>query len=853
MMQSAPFKSCRCFTLLHIVIALLAWMETVAAPATSVAAEPATEANPASMAVFERELRPLMVRLCVECHGPDKQQADLRLDTLQPNMVSGPDAETWHDVLNKLNLGEMPPKDSPQLTDAQRQRFTNWLTDELARAAAHRRSTGGRVVMRRLTRYEYANTMRDLLGLDLDYAKDLPPEPTSADGFQNNGASLRMSPLQLEYYLQIARDSLQKAIVTGPRPAVVTHHAEESEPIRRGKEMASDKLARSNRYLVRLNEFPREGRVAVRVQAAAVVPPGLPTPQLRVTLGVRADVLSPEKILAECDVTGTLESPQTFEFHGRIEDFPLPGHNPKYPGLLITLYNVTPMEKGAPQAKKNAAAEKTQADDTDESAQQAGNKNNGKQNNNQGKNNNKQKNQPEPRDLSNEPVIVIQSVDFEGPLLESWPPPSHTQIFFANEPREDEPAYAREVIERFMTRAFRRPVTESEVAAIYSFYEKIRPESASLAEAMRETLSLVLISPEFLYLVEPREQTAEKAPLTSYELASRLSYFLWSSPPDDELLQLAATGKLASPEVLQQQTQRLLSDPRASEFTRHFTSQWLDLPGVERVAVNPSFYPGFDDQLKGDMRRETQEFFAEILRENLSCLTLLDADFSMLNRRLAKHYGLPAPAGSEFERVTLPAESHRGGVLTQGSFLLSNSNGEDSHPIKRAVWLLDRLLDSPPAPPPPDVPDLVEGAAETAQLTLKARLEQHRQKESCNSCHRGIDPWGVAFENFDAVGRWRTVVQGAGRKTQPLDAGSTLPDGTTLDGVSALKAYLKNERRQQFARAVVKRLLAYSLGRSLELSDEAVVNRLSAEFAEQDYRLRELIVSIAQSEPFLSK
>ena len=779
----------------------------------------ATSAEPKTI-VFARDIKPVLQRLCVGCHGPKKQEAKLRLDTLSTDLVKGSDAETWHDVLNKLNLGEMPPKKAGQQpTSSERRLLVRWLTAELRRAQEVARSTGGRVVMRRLTRYEYNNTMRDLLGVEFDYAENLPPESISRDGFQNNGSVLGISPIQVEYYLKAARLALGKAIVTGPRPEVIKHHAIKSAKVRRVKGEVSNRLGPGSRFLVRLDEFPREGDVVVRVRAHAVVPDQAGFPRMKVTMGVRADVRAPEKTLAEIDVTNT--EPQTFTFRGRIESFPLPGHNPKYPGLQVTVYNV--YEDGKPTPKKK-----------------------------------NRKNLPLEPDPT-KPLLVIESVDFEGPIFDTWPPRSHSQIFFQTSGTPDEREYARKILARFMTRAYRRPVDESELTAMLDLLERLRTRSPSFESAIGDLLALVLVSPEFLYLVEPRNESFERQPLEEFELASRMSYFLWSTMPDDRLFELARDGKLSDPSVRQAEIRRMLADPRAWQFVKHFTDQWLGLPALDRIAVNPEFHPNFDERLKQDMRGETRHFFAEILNKDLSAMNLIDSDFAMLNRRLAHHYGVPLPPGGDMQRVQLPEGSHRGGLLTQGSFLLSNSNGEDSHPIRRAVWLLDRLLDDPPAPPPPDVPDLDTNQPDVARLSLKQQLELHRKKESCNNCHRRIDPWGVVFENYDAVGRWRTVVTGPRKKRrprQPIDAAVKLPDGTGIDGVDGdggLKAYLVEVQGKAFARALVRRLLTYSLGRSLEYTDREAVDTLAAGFIKSDYRLRELIVAISVSRPFTSK
>jgi hypothetical protein len=301
----------------------------------------------------------------------------------------------------------------------------------------------------------------------------------------------------------------------------------------------------------------------------------------------------------------------------------------------------------------------------------------------------------------------------------------------------------------------------------------------------------------------------------------------------------------------------MMNDSRADEFVNRFADQWFDLGGLDRVAVNPEFFPDFDNKLKLAMQTETREFFGEILRSDLSCLELIDSNWTMVNRRLATHYGLKnVPRSGAFERVLLAPEDRRGGILGQGAFLLSNSNGEASHPIKRAVWVLERLLDSPPAPPPPDVPELDPESADLAGLTVKQQLEVHREKESCRSCHEGIDPWGVALEHFDATGLPRThAAMRIGKKGEApegpkLDSTTELPDGTPLAGVDDLKAYLLDERRTHFARSIVKRLSIYAMGRSLELSDREEIDKLVSGFEKNGYRLRGLIVDLVTSEFF---
>ena len=480
---------------------------------------PAT-AGKRSQVDFKSEVKPLLAKYCFRCHGDKKQSGDVALHNLDIDLVKGKDAETWHDVLNKLNRGEMPPEKALQPSTAEREKIVDWLTNELKRATAIKRSSGGRIVMRRLTRYEYSNTMRDLLGVDLDYASDLPPESNSRDGFRNNGSVLAMSPLQIEYYLKTARWGLSKAIVTGSQPQVFTHRATKSEKVggrrARGK-VFSNTMAPGGFFAAKLLKFPREGEFIIRVKARARIPKGAGYPRLSVSMGVRADVLAAKAPVGEVEIHG---APRVYEFRARMEDFPLPGSNPKFPGVIITLTHES----------KNPV-------------------NGGKKNRKNRKRKGKNKNTAPAKPVSpaNYPVIVIESVDFKGPAFDAWPPSSHTRIFFPSKNSGNETVYSREVIQRFLRRAYRRPVTRGEVDGMMALFRKIRPKADSFEVAMREVLAMALISPDFLYLAEPRSTTTgnKKQSLTDHELAARLSYFLWSTMPDERLSKLAGQRETA--------------------------------------------------------------------------------------------------------------------------------------------------------------------------------------------------------------------------------------------------------------------------------------------------------------------
>lgn len=768
---------------------------------------------------FEKSVLPILQSHCFRCHGPDKQEGSFRLDNLSTAFTEDRAAtEYWHEALNAIQAGEMPPQDEPQLSSEQIEVVTTWITQSLKQALDAQRKTDGRVVLRRLNRVEYQNTMQELLGLEMDYARDLPPDATSPDGFRNNGQSLQMSSLQLELYLATARLAMERVIVQGDKPPTIDHTFETSNlDDWLGDAQRSNQLGRKQEFLARMvDNYPEQGDFVVRVHLKADIKPNTGYPLLEVSVGYRPDteILMQEFALVEI----TSPELQTFEFRGRIENFPLPVRGQsKYPGLVVRVRNAYDDKSPLPKEQKD---------------------DNGK------------RIYPLEDHL---PTLTIQSVEFHGHAYSQWPPTAHQQILFASpDGSPEDPRYIREVLARFMTRAFRRELQETEVEKFVAFYKAIRPDFPNFEEAIRETLAMVLIQPDFLFLLEPAGD--EKRLITEFELASRLSYFLWSSMPDAALFEHARQGTLR--QSLSTELDRMLGDPKADRFVQQFTDQWLRLSYLENVAVNKEKFPGIDDRLKQEMRLETQKLFAEILKDNLSIASLLDCDFMMLNEPMAKHYGLDGIFGAAFRRVPVPADSPRGGLLTQASFLLSHSTGADSHPVRRAVWIRDRLLNDPPAPPPPNVPTLEQANPEFHKLSVREQLEIHRTKESCNQCHRNLDPWGIALENLDAVGRWRTeIARPAGDHSEKLhiDANVTLPNGDLVAGTTGLKHYLLQHRKEEFARSLVCRLLGYSLGRSLDLTDQTAIDQVLSQSATEDYKLKSLIHLLVQSEPFQTK
>ena len=783
---------------------------------------------------FENEIRPILAKHCFQCHGSDKQESKIRFDTLSTNLIENrPAAETWHDALTSLDLGEMPPDDQPDLSPVEHEKLTTWIRQRLKEAEASKTQNIGSVVLRRLNRIEYQNTMVDLLGVDLAYSTNLPPDTPSEQGFQNNGGALTISPMALEFYLAAARDGLSKAIVTGPPPQIFNEPVSLSTSGGKRKELSSNHLGLGAQFIGKLNNFPNSGEFRIRVTAQANLVDGADYPRLKATFGYRADTQSPNKEIGTTEVTS--EQPGVYEFRGRMEDFPIQSRNQsKFPGQLITLTNVFNDGK---QRKLTRKVETTV-------------EKNGKL---------RKVKKTELIKHADVPTITIQSVEFTSPLYESWPPNHHQTILFDSRTRDiSEQAYAREVIGKFMQRAFRRPVLDWETDSMLELFAKLRKSTTTFEEAIRETLALILVSPDFLFLVETaKDKDSESELLTSFELASRLSYFLWSTMPDQRLYDVAASGTLMQPNVLAQEVERMLGDPNSSQFTRQFSDQWLDLASVNRVAINPQYYEQWDTSLEPWMQEESRQFFAEILQKDLSALNFIDSEFAMLNAPMARHYGIEnAPRGVAFERVQLPEGSNRGGLLGQASILLGNSTGEDSHPILRGVWVRERLLNDPPDPPPPNVPALESTDPKFNELAVREQLKIHRQDVSCAACHRRIDPWGLALEHFDAVGQWRTNVKRLNRKkvfSVPVQAETVLPSGEKISGAADLKNYLLQHRSKQFAETIATQITSYAIGRSVEFADKRNIESITNTFIESDYRLQALIQRIVQDPLFQSK
>jgi mono/diheme cytochrome c family protein len=799
-------------------------------------------AEASRISVFNNELKPVIAKYCLRCHGSELQEGDLRIDQLNPDLISGKDAGFWHEVLNQLNEGEMPPEGEPQLTKKELSAVTTWLEAELKKAADRRNSTGGRQLMRRMSRYEYQYTLDDLLGISLDYSDQIPGDLSGEDGLMTNASLLGMSPVLMQGYLTVAEAALEEAIPDGPEKVF----KESSTAIsvtnvrgqRRPKRKKGDKSKKQPkpRFIaptpgltktsfvhdlprkVTFDERPFAGRFRIKVEVVAKASSDGRLPELMIQVGHRASGdYDPKKIMGR-KLLPADDQPHIVEFTGNIEDFPLGKKDGYYNGsgshnvthLSVWLWNTA--------ARQASVTLETPIEDVDE------------------------------------PLLEVLSVEFEGPLLEGYPSQTAKNLLPKSPNSDDEEVYACEVLARFLKRAYRRDVSESELAHAVDSFRTFRSLTSDFKAAMRKTMAMTLVSPKFIYLIEPAGPTGKARELNPYELATRLSYFLWASMPDDELLGLAESGELLIRDVLVAQVQRMRQDPKFERFVKHFSGQWLGLSAIDHVAVSPSAHPDFSDEIRENLKLETLAFASHIFMEDFSCRNFISSDFAILNQVVARHYGIEGVHGSHFRPVAINRNDHRGGVLTHGSISIIGSDGADSNPIYRGVWLRKRLFADPPPPPPPGAPPLDKSNPELSKLTLKEQIALHREAPSCARCHDKIDPWGVAFENYDATGRWRTASR-ADKKTLAVvfDATSTLPDGTIVKGMNELQDYLVENRSKELALALSRRMASYALGRQLEFSDTEMVNELVQRFEEADYRVSSLIEGIALSKAFLTK
>jgi hypothetical protein len=818
---------------------------------------------------FGEVVTPFVRDHCVRCHGPEKQKGRLRLDDLPNDFKDPAVVAKWTEVVNAVNAHEMPPEDEPQPPAAAAGAVASWLETALANGEIARRSA--HVVLRRLNRAEYNNTIRDLVGVDFKPAEKFPEDPP-AGGFDNIGQALTISPMQVELYYAAARQILDRALVEGTRPPVTKWRFQPEEDVQGsdrtrvahdGQKILMNKgenrvengftiihhEAWNTNVTVRDFAVPTAGDYIVRFRAAGRIPA-----RAEVMASVRALQLEERDRFA-------VKDPKQKEAHQRRYEDQLQhfakARTYQYgpPRVKITQsLGGTPLTIAEMDIPAPLAAPATYEVPVHFTTLRAGLV--------------FDQAYEVTRSLENftfldkdrfaRPLLYLDWIELEGPIHPTWPPASHRKILWAS-PNEgkDEAAYAREVLERFMTRAYRRPATPAEVDGKLALFSRIRAEKPSFVEAIKTPLAAVLASPHFLYLVEPEAAADGVRPLSAEELASRLSYFLWSSMPDDELFRAAAAGALATPANLRAQATRLLADAKSDAFVKNFTGQWL---GLRKVGANPpakTLYPEYDRHLETSIVRETEGFFAEILRHDLDARNLIKSEFVTINERLARFYGIDGVAGDSVRRVAAPPASHRGGLITQASIHSITSNGTRTSPVTRGVWVLKTLLGTDPGLPVANVGEIASQVPGIDKATVRQRLAIHREAAACARCHDKIDPLGLALENFNAAGEWRDReghgYQGRIEADDPvIDAHAVMPDGTAFVGVDGLQAQLLG-KEDLFFTALASQLYTYALGRELGFSDRAAVRAAVAAMKADGTTLRALILHIVSSASFTTK
>jgi len=798
---------------------------------------------------------------CLKCHGDKKQKGDRRFDNLGLDLNDEDTAFEWQEILDLINLGDMPPEDETQPSDAERSTIVSWITPRLDEFYAHlsqKESTG----LRRMNRFQYRNTIQELLGLNMDSFDPTSSFPSEEkfEGFENIASKLVTSRYHMERYLEAASAAIDKVVDLPVKPPRVEQEFSPDDFWKnqlqfrpqqtyflnvedRFVEIAHGGKSKGRLFPTNFQGVPADGYYTITVKASGTGRENSYDPALfqmdfnePIKMEVFANDASAESARNENPsnreiTTLTLEDNELreyqvrawldkgFNFGFRYANGPKDHRN--------TLLKV--------QKKYHPETITTNVRDVFSS-------------------------QPSEvlehylSDVYEGPRVRIYEASISGPETNPWPPRNYRELFGTSQPGSVE-ADPHQLIGTFARRAFRRPVLKSELQLYQAFYEREVSVGSSPLIALADTYKAILCSPLFLYIETPTndsfaEEEVTLAELKQFTLASRLSYFLWGTMPDQELLDAAEQGKLSTPIELKYQALRMLRDPRASAFTGNFTDGWLGLSGLENAMPDANKFAAYTmDELGGSMREETRAFFGYILRGNRDVSEFLDSNYTFLDRKLAKHYGIdPAGLGDEHELNRLPADSFRGGLLGQAGVLTVTANGVDTSPVVRGVWILENILGTPPSPPPPDVPALepdIRGAT-----SIRDQLAKHREIATCNECHRKMDPLGFALESFDAIGTFReSYTTGKGHPAIPVDTSGKLPSGEAFADVRGLKQILL-DRQDQFVRCLTEKLMIYALGRELSFSDRPQIDSVVEELERRGGGLQDLIEIVVTSETF---
>lgn len=741
--------------------------------------------------VYDETVVPFMAEYCYDCHGEDKQKADLNLETFSGEVLLYKQPKLWQRVIEVIETREMPPEKKPQPSTEHRFELARFLRTQLKALDCNEVINPGRVTIRRLNKIEYNNTIQDLFKIDLSPADDFPNDEVGY-GFDNIADVLSIPPILMEKYLDASELIAQTALLpeTPEWPLRERHQAEEfvsrTEDVRPARD----------RYL----GLYREGSAYMEIEAEK---------DAKYTLKWKAhgDQAGPEAPKLSVKVSGNEEV-----------IFDVPQHS-EAPGIFSMDVE---LKKG------NTRITVAYLNNFNDSNFRI----------------------PE---LSGDRNLYVDYVDVIGPLDTPAPdlPESHTSIIPQKPSPGQEQQAARSILKTFVAKAFRRPATNNEITRLTGLVNLVIEDGGTFEQGIQLAVQAITSSPKFLFRWEldtglMTEEELAIRNINNYEIASRLSYFLWNSMPDQELFDLAEKGQLIDAGVLNSQIERMLADPKAKRFIRNFAGQWLQIRNLDSHSPDPNLFPEFDEKLRLAMKKETELLFEAILEEDLPLTTLLDADFTYVNEALAAHYGLPSPKSDKFVKVSLPANNPRGGVLTHASILTITSNPTRTSPVIRGKWILEQILGTPPPPPPPNVPEIEESKEAAENASFRERLELHRDKPDCAGCHAKMDPIGFAFENFDAVGKWRTH-----DGTFKIDPSGKLPDGRSFDGPTALKRHLLSG--DTFVKSLSEKMLTYALGRGLDYYDQCAIEKIVNRVKNTDYKFSSMIKGIIFSDPFLKR
>jgi hypothetical protein len=795
-------------------------------------------------------------KYCYDCHGEKKQKADRRFDFLTGSVEDFKQQELWQEIVDQLNLGEMPPEDESQPSEKERLKVVGIITEGIAESREKFAGKGSHTVLRRLNKFEYANTVSDLLGLNTESwnpSADFPAD-VIVDGFDNDGAELVTSGLLLEKYFPAAEEAIVRATNFSDKPGSKLY-TQKSPFYFKGKESKGlPKLFQVDRYrfvpetpytdlygryfrgghlgflpLRRTQGIPESGNYTIRVKASAVTRThsyGKILDDFR-----NGDPLVME--FASVDRKGsTSVGIGNVTKSVPLTSFELTGAEPEWfewTGYLEKGYEVeVRFRNGTAAAKRLVRLLLNKADQFPEFKPFAKMKEGGKGGLERWHGTLK---------AYRGPRLRVWEIQVEGPHVEEWPPKGHDTLYGDLKPENLGPKNIENQLIKFARLAFRRPPMDGELKPITEMVRAKLAEGLSPLQSLQLGFQTILSAPGFLYLKEGEGE------LDDFTLASRLSYFLWSSMPDAELFELAEQGKLKDPAILRKQVDRMLADPKSQRLTSNFLRVWLELDNIGKMPPSKEFVSFYRDNLESAMRGETELLFEHVLKKNLPPRELLAANYSFMNRELAEHYGMPGLEGNEFRKVSLSGPQ-RGGILGHGSFLTASANGVDTSPVVRGIYVMNKLLDYTPPPPPDDVPEIEPDV--TGATTLREQLVKHRADATCAQCHNKIDPAGFALENFDAIGTWREKYD---RKLE-VDPSGKLPGGQTFSSVDEFRKLVVAED-ETFTRCLTKKLLTYAIGRQLNSGDRPSIDKISKELASKDKGLRDLIQAVVASESFL--